>query len=703
MVIKRELSKVERPTAAEEMIRLAIRIDKDKYIATAKVIDITGEKILLLNFFKRSQLIEKKTGAAFRTFISRDDYITQDLTTARVKWKTGSLRHQLDWWFWNTDRQGHDVSFASDQDYVSAQYYMKRYLKGENPNIWDAIRDFQDEVMENRLNARHKKETDIIDQKMELVPDNPKNLDKWAHDIAMADKRYLIYQAESKKKTTVGYCTHCKKSIEIDIQAIKSKNKKRGMCPSCGSQVTFIPNGYFPKCQRDSKWICLIQKVTVGIVARYFRVSQEFDRGNNYKEKFSIIELCRTFYECADPIEFKIDSYEWDVYKQRGNSRWCPDQNKYNCASAVLYTDNLPDALSDSVYQYCALDIYQKKSGCNAIPVWMYMRSYLTKNYLEMFIKCGLINLTNDIVRGNAYGITTDGKTPAEILKISNKYISILREINGTTGELRLLQQCEADTVLPQATDIHEFYKLFGGNDEMLGVINSHISISKFMRYMDKQKSKLPKQPKQQCCHVGMMSARDYTREERIQQEYKDLGKDWLDYISWCALLRYDLKDLYVLLPPDFKKAHDRVMKEYQAYKNEQERKQQAVIMKLIKDALKAAEGIPAMMMKSKGLMIVLPKSGEEIKEEGRTLHHCVGTYIERVAKGETMILFVRKESNPLDPYFTLEYREGKVIQCRGKNNCSMNKEVKAFVKEFEEKINTKDEKESGIKGRKVG
>lgn len=702
-MIKRELSKVERPTATEEMIRLAKRIDKDKYIATSKVIDITGEKILLLNFFKRSQLIEKKTGAAFRTFISCDDYITQDLTTARVKWKTGSLRHQLDWWFWNTDRQGHDVSFASDQDYVNAQYYMKRYLKGENPNIWDAIRDFQDEVMENRLNARRKKETDIIDQKMELVPDKPEDLDKWAHDIAMADKRYLIYQAERKKKTTVGYCTHCKKQIEIDIQAVKPKNKKRGICPSCGSQITFIPNGYFPTYQRDRKWICMIQKVPTGIVARYFHVFQEFARDNGYKETFNMIELCRTFYEGEDPKELKVDSYEWDVYKQRGHSRWCPDQGKHNCASAVLYTANLPDALSDSAYRYSAMELYQKKNGSNPIPLWLYMRSYPTKKYLEMFVKCGLTNLTDAIVEGHAHEINRDGKTPVDILKISKPYITILREINGTIGELRLLQQCEADKVLPQAATIHEYYERFGGNDEMLGVINSHISIPKFIRYMDKQRSILPKQPKQQGCHMGMMSARNYTREERVQQQYKDLVKDWLDYISWCALLRYDLKDLYVLLPPDFKKAHDRVMKEYQAYKNEQERKQQEVIMKLIKDALKAAEGIPAMMMKAKGLMIVLPKSGEEIKEEGRTLHHCVGTYVERVAKGETMILFVRKESDPLEPYFTLEYRGGKVIQCRGKNNCSMNKEVKAFVKAFEEKMNTKDEKESRIKGRKVG
>lgn len=188
-----------------------------------------------------------------------------------------------------------------------------------------------------------------------------------------------------------------------------------------------------------------------------------------------------------------------------------------------------------------------------------------------------------------------------------------------------------------------------------------------------------------------------------MQEGYKNLSKDWLDYISWCATLKYNLKDMYVLLPPDFGKAHDRVMKEYQAFKDEQERKRQAKMEKLIKEVLADARDIPAMMMKDKGLMIILPKSGDEIKEEGRTLHHCVGTYVERVAKGETMILFVRKESEPNIPYFTLEYRDGKVIQCRGKNNCSMTNDVKAFVEAFERKMQPEDQAKKTGKARKAG
>lgn len=699
---KRALSKIERPSATEEMLRLAERTDGNKYIATAKIADIDGEKILLLNFFLRSQLAKKKTKAAFRTFISKSDYITQDLTSARVKWKTGSFKSMLGWYWWNTKERGHDVTFASDSDYIIVRFYMKSYLEERNPNVWDAIRKFQDEVLDGRLKARHKKETDKIDKKMEMVPEKPEGFEKWAHEVAMGDKRYLVYKAVSKKKSTVGYCTYCKKVVEIDVKTMRPKNKKRGNCPNCGSPVTFIPKGYFPTFQNDSKWVCLIQKVPTGIVARYFHVHQKIKRDEKYKEEFSIGELCRAFLEGADQGEVKLDSYEWGVYKQHGLPRWCPDQNRKNCACAVVYTENLPEAFEDTVYRYCALDLYQKKFDCNPIPVWHFMNRYPTATYLEMFLKTGLVNLAGEIVERHSYGIDTNGKTPVEILGIPKNYISILREIDGTTSELRLLKQCESDKILPSAKDIHEFYQKFGGNDELLGVINGHMSIRKFIKYIDKQREKLPKH-KEVPCSAAWGSSRTYSKEERIKEGYKNLSKDWLDYISWCATLKYNLKDMYVLLPPDFGKAHDRVMKEYQAFKDEQERKRQAEMEKLIKEALAAAGNLPAMMMKAKGLMIILPKSGDEIKEEGRALHHCVGTYVERVAKGETMILFVRKESEPSVPYFTLEYRDGKVIQCRGKNNCSMTKDVQAFVKAFERKMQPEDEAKEAGKARKAG
>ena len=91
--------------------------------------------------------------------------------------------------------------------------------------------------------------------------------------------------------------------------------------------------------------------------------------------------------------------------------------------------------------------------------------------------------------------------------------------------------------------------------------------------------------------------------------------------------------------------------------------------------------------------MIVVPSSLDDIKREGEVLHHCVGTYTERVAKGETNIFFVRKEKEPSVPYFTVEYKNGKVAQCRGSHNQGMPLQVEAFVKVFEQKMQDAERK----------
>ena len=105
--------------------------------------------------------------------------------------------------------------------------------------------------------------------------------------------------------------------------------------------------------------------------------------------------------------------------------------------------------------------------------------------------------------------------------------------------------------------------------------------------------------------------------------------------------------------------------------------------------------------MRAGSLFIRLPREIEELKAEGEVLHHCVGTYSEKVRKGETMIFFIRLVAEPEKPFYTLEWK-GKVAQCRGFKNCDMTPEVKAFVDIFEKKM---QEYESipGKKRRKAG
>ena len=80
------------------------------------------------------------------------------------------------------------------------------------------------------------------------------------------------------------------------------------------------------------------------------------------------------------------------------------------------------------------------------------------------------------------------------------------------------------------------------------------------------------------------------------------------------------------------------------------------------------------------GLKIVYPDTPDDVIAEGHALHHCVGSYTERVAEKECVILFLRRCADVSKPFYTIEVRGQEVVQVRGIGNCGMTPEVEAFV-----------------------
>ena len=86
---------------------------------------------------------------------------------------------------------------------------------------------------------------------------------------------------------------------------------------------------------------------------------------------------------------------------------------------------------------------------------------------------------------------------------------------------------------------------------------------------------------------------------------------------------------------------------------------------------------------KAKGLCVVVPMSPNEIIAEGKAQGHCVGSYVNRVAEGNSVIVFLRDAAEPDKPYYTVELNpldNFKLVQCRGKSNCGYGAEISAFL-----------------------
>ena len=415
-----------------------------------------------------------------------------------------------------------------------------------------------------------------------------------------------------------------------------------------------------------------------------------------------VLEKCRGFYTFPNGKP-EVTYYEWIPYKQRGPCRWSPDANKIACAECILYPANLPGAWEHTPLKYSALEILSSNLPTVSLRYADAIKYYLKFPRLEWMCKMGLNNLVMDLIQYDRWHsrdmtplINSKAKTIFAILKLDKVNTRILQEVDGDHEVLTILQEAQKEGIRLKADLLKEFHETFENRLDLLKPENRKASLHKIIKYISRESERYPIGEEGRCRQYSYMRYRE--REDLRIERKRNIAKDWLEYLQWCQDLHYDLDNMFIYMPTNFRKVHDRTYQEHQAMKDQiaaekkkRMEKEAARKMQLMKEAMDAIfrrnEGIDAFSITGMGLVLVVPKSPDEIRAEGETLHHCVGGYVERVARGETNIFFVRKASEPDKPYFTLEYRDMKVIQCRGLRNCEMPPDVEAFVKVFEKKM----------------
>ena len=87
---------------------------------------------------------------------------------------------------------------------------------------------------------------------------------------------------------------------------------------------------------------------------------------------------------------------------------------------------------------------------------------------------------------------------------------------------------------------------------------------------------------------------------------------------------------------------------------------------------------------------IVIPTCGQDIVDEGSRMHHCVGSYVDRVINGNTYICFVRRKDTPNECYITCQVKtDGKIGQYfLAYDRYISSAEDKAFYDTFQEYLN---------------
>ena len=163
------------------------------------------------------------------------------------------------------------------------------------------------------------------------------------------------------------------------------------------------------------------------------------------------------------------------------------------------------------------------------------------------------------------------------------------------------------------------------------------------------------------------------------------------DYLKCCKYLKLDLNDTKVVYPNDFPRMHDLRTAQY---KSEQAKKDRRKRAKLYREFRAKANEYRELECANECYTIICPMDVSELIVEGESLHHCVGKmgYDKKVADGISIIMFLRKNSDPHTPFVTIEYRIDRkcLSQCYGHRDSKPTEDVVAFAEKWASEVTNK-------------
>lgn len=163
------------------------------------------------------------------------------------------------------------------------------------------------------------------------------------------------------------------------------------------------------------------------------------------------------------------------------------------------------------------------------------------------------------------------------------------------------------------------------------------------------------------------------TFQNYLMKQKRTIGfyQDYIDMLNEIGIPITPMKRL----PKDLKMAHDKAVDTLNAMKREIIRKEFA----------KRANEESFLEMTIKEVQFILPREANDLIEEGKSLKHCVGgsSYINQHADGRTTIVFARKADEPDKPYYTLEYRDSRLIQVSGWDNKKPDEQLRKVVNQW--------------------
>lgn len=162
-----------------------------------------------------------------------------------------------------------------------------------------------------------------------------------------------------------------------------------------------------------------------------------------------------------------------------------------------------------------------------------------------------------------------------------------------------------------------------------------------------------------------------------IQCANWSVRRNYRDYLRMNQEMYGKVKEKY---PKHLMTDHDKVVLKYNLWNRY---KDDLALIDISKEYLDLA-------YKGKECSIIIPSNSADIVNEGIGMSNCVGSYVKRIANGETFVCFMRKNEDIEESYVTIEVRDKEVCQCRGYANRNTTEQEDKFIKKWAKEKNLK-------------
>jgi len=627
-----------------------------KHLVRSAVKNIAGRRTLVLYFYDREKAAEGCAVPEYTLFQYRDDYITLQRTAeGELKWRSARL-----------DSLGERYAYFTKTCAFYRQGDGRRVIRFCNipeKTGFDALNALQEAIMAKRLAGRiRERETKTV-ERMKTVPPVPRGLKGWIHREVLP--QYIFYDYVRGGKPMGGYCTACKHGVTVS----GARHNGKGKCPRCGKAVTFKASGK-AKRVRDRATVQVLQKAGDGLMLRIFKVCNGLRDWR--RPDLSVWENARFFIRQSDEKTMETEAYYYAYgsgtltdWKKGYRPHFMRYRYSFECDTCGhLFCGNLDGALCGTPWRYSQLGRFCQISR-EPLEVLPYLGAYHRIPAIEYLVKLGLTRLAAQVVyeHGGAKAVNADGKDLRETLGVEPEDLPVLQKINVNIRQLELCRELRRQGFRADETLLTWYRErgIYSKEDVLIPLL--YMTPLKLMRYADGQYERLKD-------WKNRYNVRRYERPGSILSEYKD-------YLEMGGKLGYDFADSFILFPKNLPEAHDRASQLYDTRKK-------AALDKAIREAYKALRD--RYRFSKDGFTVIPPKTAEEIVAEGHTLHHCVHTYVERVAQRRCVVLFIRRKDKIKEPFYTVELQDGRVIQIHGMRHCAPASEVKEFIELWERK-----------------